>query len=275
MLVTVLPLLYLVALSKLDVQWSLARIASHHTLFPATVVESFAPLLLAAAFAYRRRPAGFIAVAARVWLPAAAVVFVVSETGISATPLHAFAGLTVPLAVLSVEGVTAVAGRLLSVRRWVAWLLVALVTVPTTIDELKSARPYVAPSPGNANFIARDERDALSYLAADPRTGGVFTRGYLGLITPALTGRHVFEGSCQWSQPNCPGREAELHRVFVTPGYQDSAIRTAVLATGARFVLNSTCTLPGKDLDTALTPISQRVERFGCATVYELRDTSH
>ena len=113
-LVTLLPLLYLLALSKFDVQWSLARVASHHTLFPATVIESFAPLLVAAAFAYRRRPAGFIAVAARVWLPAAAVVFFVSETGISATPLHAFSGLTVPLAVLSVEGAMSIASGFLS-----------------------------------------------------------------------------------------------------------------------------------------------------------------
>jgi hypothetical protein len=272
---TALPLLYLLALSKLDVQWSLARIASRHTLFPATVLESFAPLLIAAAFAYRRRPVGFIAVATRLWVPAAVVVFFVSQTGISAVPLHAFAGLTVPLAVLSVEGAMSCAGDLLRRSRWLALLLIALVTVPTTIDELKSATPYVKPSPGNANFIADHDHDALTYLAANRKPGAVFTRGYLGLITPALTGRHVYEGSCEWSEPNCAAREGLLHNVFVTPGYPDSATRASVLSSDARFVLNSTCTLPGKDLDTALAPIAVGVKRFGCATVYEIRDRPH
>ena len=135
--------------------------------------------------------------------------------------------------------------------------------------------PYFAPSPGNANFITHDEWDALEYLAADPQPGAVFTRSYLGLLIPPLTGRHVYEGSCQWSQPDCPGREALLHRVFVTARYPDSAIRAAVLSTDTRFVLNSTCTLAAKDLDAALASLVTSIKRFGCATVYEIRDTSH
>ena len=272
--VTLLPLLYLVALSDIDVQWNLARIASKHWYFPLTLVESLGPLLLASAFAYRHRPIGFIAIATRVWLPAAAVVFIVSASGISATPLHAFAGITIPLAVLSVQGVTSLAGGILRSRRWLVWALVAVVTVPTTIDELRSAMPYVAPSVGNGNFIAREERDAFRYLAGDPDHGAVLARAYLGLLTPAMTGRHVYLGSCQWSQPDCPGRMALVHDVFESPSFSPTEIRSAVLATDARFVLNSTCSRPGKDLDATLRPLATTVTRFGCATVYELPDPS-
>jgi hypothetical protein len=44
-----------------------------------------------------------------------------------------------------------------------------------------------------------------------------------------------------------------------------------VLETGARFVLNSTCTLPGKNLDPILAPITSATRHFGCATVYAIR----
>ena len=272
--VTLLPLLYLVALSDIDVQWGLARIASKHWFFPLTLIEALAPLLLASAFAYRHRPVGFIAIATKIWLPAATVVFIVSASGISATPLHAVAGITIPLAVLSVEGVTSLAGGILRRRRWLVWALVALVTVPTTVDELRSAMPYVAPSLGNGNFITREEHDAFRYLAGDSDHGGVLARAYLGLLTPALTGRHVYMGSCQWSEPDCPGRMALVRTVFEPGSLSPAEIRSAVLSTDVRFVLNSTCSHPGKDLDAVLRPLATNVTRFGCATVYELTGSS-
>ena len=267
---TLLPLLYYVALAHLDPQWGLARVGSKHLYSVVPLLEALAPLLLASAPAYRRWPEHFLPVAVRLWLPAAAVVFVVSESGLSATPLHAFAGITIPLSILSVEGVMSVIGRWLSARAAVAWLLVAAVTVPTSIAELKGAPPYISPSLKNANFIAREDRDALRYLAGAREPGGVFTRAYLGLITPPLTGRHTYLGTCQWSEPGCPARTQIVHNVFQTPGVTAAAIRAAVLATHARFVLNSTCTMSGKDLDGALAPISSAVIHFGCATVYRI-----
>ena len=268
---TVLPLLYYVALAHLDRQWRIARVESKHAFALTTIIIALAPFLVAAAFAYRRRPRSFMAAATRVWPLAAIIVFLVSESGLSATPLHAFNGITVPLGVLSVEGVHAVGWRRIPGRFVLGPVLVAAATIPTTIDEMRAAADYVRPTPANANFIAPDERTALAFLARDPQPGGVLTRGYLGLITPAETGRHTYLGACQWSEPGCHEREMLVHRVFETIGISPRAVRAGVLGTDTRFVLNSTCKLPGKDLDKTLAVITKSVHHFGCATVYAIR----
>ncbi len=246
---TGLPLLYYLALAHADPQWAMAQAQSKHTYPLGLTVLALAPFLAASSLAYRGRPQNFIAAATRVWPPAALVVFLVSETGLSATPLHALAGITIPLGVLSVQGLQAAGRRRLPGRRILGPLLIAAATIPTTIDEMKAAIAYVAPAAGNANFIARDERHALHYLSSDPQPGGVLTRSYLGLIAPAETGRHTYLGACQWSQPNCQARQRLVHQIFQTPNIASRTVRSEVLGTGARFVLASSCTLPGKNLD--------------------------
>ncbi len=268
---TSLPLLYYQLLARTDPLWGTAQAQSKHSYSLATIVLALAPFLAVSAFAYRSRPRSFIAAATRVWPPAALVVFVVSETGISATPLHAFAAITIPLGVLSVEGWQSAPWQRIPGRRALGPLLLAAATIPTTADELKGAAQYAAPAAGNANFVTRDEQRALDYLAADPQPGGVLTRAYLGLITPADTGRNTYLGACQWSQPDCKQREILVNRIFQTPGIAPQNIRDAVLGTGARFVLNSDCTLRGKNLDLMLAPIASSTRHFGCATVYEIR----
>ncbi len=268
---TALPLLYYLALAHADPQWGIAQAQSKHTYPLTTIALALAPFLATAAFEYRGRPQTFIAAATRVWPLATLVVFVVSETGLSATPLHAFAGITIPLAVLSVQGLQAAGWRRLPGRRVLGPLLVAAATIPTTVEELRAANAYVAPAPGNANFIAADEQRALEYLASDPQSGGVLTRSYLGLLIPAETGRHTYLGACQWSQPHCQARQRLVHRVFQTPHIAARTVRSEVLGTGARFVLASDCTLPGKNLDELLAPITTTTRRFGCATVYSIR----
>ena len=264
---TILPLLYYLVLAHADPQWGMAKQQSKHTYPLAEIALALAPLLAASALAYRSRPQTFLQAATRAWPPVTLVVFLVSQTGLSATPLHAFAGITIPLSVLTVQGLQALGWRRIPGRRALAVLLMAAVTIPTTIDELTGALPYIAPAAANANFIDPHEQHALAYLAADPQPGGVLTRSYLALITPAQTGRHTYLGSCQWSQPNCPGRQALAHRVLETPGIPPPAIRADVLGTGARFVLASNCTLPGKNLDTILAPITLSTHHFGCATL--------
>jgi hypothetical protein len=268
---SLIPLLYYIVLARADPQWGMARVASKHAYELPTLALALAPLLLASAPAYGHWPHRFLPTATRLWLPVALIVFVVSESGLSATPLHAFAGITVPLGVLSVEGVMSFAGARLHRHRIVGLLLVAAVTVPATVAQLHTAAEYLVPSPANANFIAHAERRAFNYLDHDPEPGGVLTRGYLGLITPAITGRHTYLGGCQWSEPACPKREQLVHRVFEGPT-PVRVIRSDVLGTRARFVLNSTCVLPGKDLDDALAPIASAEVRFGCATLYVIRN---
>jgi hypothetical protein len=268
---TGLPLLYYVILGRADSSWGLARVASRHAFSLSTVALAVAPLALAAACAYRTRPRSFLAAVTRVWPPAALVIYVVSSTGLSATPLHAFEGITVPLAVLAVEGCGQLGLRRLRAAPAAAALLTAALTLPAGAYELHTARRLAAPAPGNANFIARDEQRALRYLARDRAGGGVLTRFYLGSLVPGVTGRRTFVGDCLWSEPHC-GPRAQLAQMIFDGTLPAGAARWFVRQTGARFVLADCYSRP--DMATVLAPITASVHRFGCAAVYELSDPS-
>jgi hypothetical protein len=262
-----LPLLYYVALGRLDLSWKLAREASKHAFSFWTIVLAIVPLLLPAMLAYRGRSRSFLEAATRFWPIAAFGVFVVSATGLSATPLHAFQGITIPLSVLAVQGVRRVGWRRLPYVRWVTVLAVVALTVPTTYYELYTAGKLAKPTAGNANFIERDEFDALDYLAGTRVPGGVVTGGYLGSTVPERTGRHTLLGDCLWSQPHCAARGAAVAALF---GGQMSPreARRFVRRSGAKFVL-SDCN-DTANLIRTLEPLTVSVHRFGCATVYEL-----
>jgi hypothetical protein len=265
---TAIPLLYLIILGRVDVSWGLAREASHHSFPLASILLAIAPLLAASAPAYRGRPRSFIAAATRAWPLAALAVYALSATSLSATPLHAFAGITLPLGVLAVEGIQRLDWRRLPGRRALAALAIAALTIPAGIYELAGASDYMSPSVGNANFVSGDMSRALGYLKSDPRPGGVLTRAYLGVIVPGLMGRNTYVGGCQWSQPNCAGRTTGAEALFdgsLTP----QAAQSFVLGTTARFVLAG-CGW-GSDLAAPLAPITRSVRRFGCATVIEIR----
>jgi hypothetical protein len=198
---------------------------------------------------------------------AALLIYLVSATSLSATPLHAFEGVTIPLSILAIEGLRQVRVERLPARRALAVLAVAATTVPATAWLLHSSKQVVAPSPGNANFIAGDEHRALQYLAHDRRPGGVLTRFYLGVVVPAETGRRTFVGSCLWSEPNCAPR-AELAQQLFDGSLAPDLTRGLLAQSGARFVLDDCQT--SADIDSLLAPLTESVHRFGCATVYVL-----
>jgi hypothetical protein len=102
---TTSPLLYYLLLGHLDLSWKLARDSSKHAFPFSAIVIGIAPLAIVAALGYRGRPHGFLDLATRLWPLATLAIYVLSATGLSATPLHAFDGITVPLAVLAVRGV--------------------------------------------------------------------------------------------------------------------------------------------------------------------------
>jgi hypothetical protein len=268
--VTALPLAYYAILGRADVSWALAREASKHSFALWTIVLALLPLLVPALLGYRRRPASFLELITCVWPVTALVVFVASATELSATPLHAFDGVTVPLAVLAVKGLTGLKGARLpraDRRRLLGALAVGVVTIPATAYELVTAAVNVAPNVGNANFISRDEKRAITYLAHDKQRGGVITRFYLGAIIPAETGRRTFVGHCLWSEPGCDPR-SEIAQQLIDGTLPASAARSLVLTTGARFVL-SDC-LTNVDLTRVLGSLVRKVDRFGCASVYEI-----
>ncbi len=274
---TGLPLLYYILLGRADISWQLARIASKHSFSLWTVLLAIFPLLLPALLAYRRRPSrsassdgglDFLALATRAWPLAALAVFLVSASGFSATPLHAFQGITLPLAVLAVEGVQRVGWRRLPYVRWATAAALAVLTIPATAEELNNARDLARPTPNNANFISRDERAAISFLAHDRDPGGVLTRSYLGATIPGRTGRRTLVGDCLWSQPQC-GQRVEAAQDLFNGTLTGDAARAFVAEVGARFVLADCSTTA--NLAKSLRPMLESVNRFGCATVLELR----
>jgi len=271
-ILTGLPLLYYEILGRTDLSWKLARDASKHSFSLGTIVLAVVPLLLPALLAYRERPRTFLALATRVWPVAAFVIYFISASSVSATPLHSFEGITVPLSILAIGGLQRSPLRRLPGRRPLAALAVAAATIPATLYMLHSAQATVQPTPGNADFITHDEQRALHYLAKDRQRGGVLTGFYLGEAVPAETGRRTYVGDCLWSEPDCPSR-AQLVQMLFDGTLPVSTSRWVVQHLGARFVL-SACDARA-NMYPVLAPLSASVHRFGCAAVYTLRDPGH
>jgi len=265
---TAAPLMYYLLLGHLDLSWKLARVNSKHA-FPFTaILIGAAPLAIVALLGYRGRADSFLELLLRVWAPVAVLIYILSATGLSATPLHAFDGITVPLAVLAVKGVTRSRLGSLPRGRLVAGAVIALGVVPANAYALATAHEFVDPTAGNANFITHDERLALAYLAKDPDSGGVLTQFYLGEAVPGRTGRRTFVGDCLWSEPNCMPRSLAADALFT--GTDSTAVaRRFVRQTGARFVLAS-CSRTDVNLERTLGSLIVSTRHFGCATVYEL-----
>jgi hypothetical protein len=267
-LATGAPLAYYAILGRADLSWRLARVASKHSFSLATILLGVLPLLLLALLAVRRRPRTFLATVTRVWPLAAVAIYLLSASDVSATPLHAFEGLTIPLSVLAIEGLQRAGFARIRGRRAIMAAGLAIATIPATVYMLHSVEPLAAPQAGNANFITRDEQSALRFLASDPQPGGVLTRFYLGAVVPAETGRKTYVGDCLWSQPNCNWR-AELAQMIFDGSLPASSVRSFVSEIPARFLLADCET--SADMAAVLAPLTQSVHRFGCAAVYELR----
>jgi hypothetical protein len=265
-IMTALPLLYYELLDRLDLSWQLARVASKHAFPLGSILLALAPLLILALFA--RRPRSFLAASAPAWVVASLVVYAVSASGAAATPLHAFEGTTIPLAVLAVQGCQRLGWARIPHQRLAAGLLIAAFTLPGLVYQLRDAKKLVAFQPARAAFILPDERNALRFLANDPTPGGVMARSYLGALVPAATGRHTFVGDCLWSEPHCSQRLVTVRDLF-TGGLSAPAARRIVVGSRARFLL-ADCR-PTTDLRQLLGPVITAEHRFGCAEVYQVR----
>ena len=180
--------LYYWLLGRSDLSWKLARGASKHAFADladrsSTSRRSRSPRCSRSAGA---RP-DFLDLAMRAWPVATLVEWALSSTVLGATPLHAFQGVTIPLAVLAVEGVRgprwalglAAPGPSAARRGAGAWR-----RSPGRCSRCAPSAELAAPTLDNANFITAGERDALDYLDHDPTPGGVVTRSYLGAVVP-------------------------------------------------------------------------------------------
>jgi hypothetical protein len=99
---TMLPLAYYLALSRLDGAWEVAQRQQEVGHAPAWVVlAAILPLLPLAAAGMSRPPVDLIDRAIALWPAAALLTYVVLSPSV---PAHAFEGISLPLAVLSVRG---------------------------------------------------------------------------------------------------------------------------------------------------------------------------
>ncbi|HWD86240.1 MAG TPA: hypothetical protein VG321_10845 [Solirubrobacteraceae bacterium] len=271
---TLIPLLYYAALGKLDSSWANGGNGLKHSLQAFSIFLIVLPLGLVALTGYRGAPRNFVIRTARVWPVATIIIFVESGVSTGGAPLHTFLGITLPLAVLAVDGCLRLGWGRLRAGKALAVLLILAFTVPTTYWELKGAASSVSPRLQTGNFITTGENRAIDFLARDRTPGGVVSRLYLGKVIPGVTGRHTYVGDCVWSEPNCGARIALVAKLL-SASMTGAQTRTTVLATHARFLLTD-CSLhvvvDGKDeLVQRLGPVLQSVHRFGCATVYQVR----
>jgi hypothetical protein len=260
-----LPAAYYAVLGATDHAWRLASKANAAGSQPEwswpwwAMVLTVLPLALPAALAYRIPARSWQELAVRVW-PLAAIAVYLQPGG--TFPYHAFQGLTLPLAVLAVQGVT---------RRWrpspaLVVAAIALLVLPGFAHKLQLARNNVHRG-DLPYYIVRGEQRALDWLEHDPRPGGVLAPMYSGFFVPYTTGRETYVGALSWS-PHFAARRRMADLLF-SGRMAPAPARAFVASTHARFLYADCRGLP--DLRPELAPMLESVRRFGCATVYVLR----
>lgn len=259
---TALPLLYFLALSRVDPSWELAGMANDLPRWPWWVtVASLAFLAIPAAAGYAGRTPDFGHLLLRLWPLGAFVVFIQPA---GTFPAHALQGMSLPLAVLAVLGLRRVLGERRVPLALAASVVLVLAVVGTAyrVDAIRGGvnigrQPF---------FLEPGEHEALRWLDRLDEPGGVLTPAYLGAAVPAYAGRETWIGVFSWT-PSFLGRERAALALFagrLDPG----EARALVARSGARFLLVD---CQGRaELADVVEGFTARPVRFGCAAVYRV-----
>lgn len=261
-LVTAMPMVYELVLTRADWDWRLNadQLSSPHA--PLWILgAAFLPLLIPALAGARWRADDDQERMLLLW-PAVALVAYLAAAQF---PFHAFQGPSIPLAVLAVRGFDRVAWRVPHARV-VALVLVAVVTLPGAAYVLRTLRTNVN-SQVTPYTLTAGEHAALDHLERAPRRGGVLARYYIGSTVPPFTGRRTWVGQYFWT-PDSDDRIAAADDLFLGRMPRDRA-RDLVRAVRPAYLL-SDCHATA-DLPRLLGPLVVSERRFGCATVYEVR----
>jgi hypothetical protein len=268
---TALPLIYYEVLERQDPAWRLAAsVTARHPASLATIMLPLLGLGVAALPAYRRPASSFLETATRLWPPAALAVWAVEMAGGRPGVLHAWTGITIPLAALAVQGVQAIERRRVPGYRHLATVGVLALTLPGSLFMMRATSQYIMPATHNQNLNATSEQQAFAYLAHDPQPGGVLSSYYLGDEVPGETGHRTYSGDYRWSG-RAYATHAQMAWELLHGWIRGRTGRAFVVMTGARFVLTDCRT--HTDLAHTLGPLLQSTDRFGCTTVYELRSS--
>ena len=266
-----LPLLYYLILPRIDAGWATPGRGSgpHQPGMPLLGwLTTFGPVALASIPGWRTRATSDRQRLLRLWPIAVLITFVAVPTG----KFHAFAGVSVPLALLAVQGWRRVleerrqGGRNPRVLRFLVGAGVVVLVfgaAPATTWLLIKRRLDIQA----VAELDRPDADALDYLARQPR-GGVLSTSKVGIWVPALTDDSTYVGHVVWS-PQWSQRRNYVSRLFHFRGKRPLS-PTAALALieqpGARYVLEP-CGARAK-LWPLLEPRGYSRHAFGCATVY-------
>jgi hypothetical protein len=261
------PAIYYFLLSRLDDSWKLASEANAAGGQPEwswpwwAIVLTLLPLAAPAALAYRLPAVSWQDVAVRVWPFAAFAVYLLP---VGTFPYHSFQGLVIPLAVLAVLGVASLSWRPSAVLVVAA---VVFLTLPGFAHKVEVAANNIHLG-ADPYFIWPEEHRALDFVEHDRRPGGVLAPLYSGFYIPYTTGREVYVGQFSWS-PDSRTRRKRADALF-EGRLRGAPARAFVLETRARFLFADCRKLA--DLEGELRGLLEEVRRFGCATVYVLRE---
>jgi hypothetical protein len=253
------PLLGYAILGRVDAAWRMAQAANDR---PAPslwlVLVALAPLVALAVLGVRRPGPDLAELALLLWPIATLLTLYV----LPSFPQHALEGITIPLAVLAMRGVSRLRRNLVPTLA----LATVLLTVPGTIYFVRLATDFIR-AKHQMQLIGGDESRALAFLASERRSGGVLAPSKIGAAVPAWTGRPSWVGHPSWTP-------AYDERTKITSELASGTLSTRaaidlVRRSGATYVLMG-CG-DGRDLAEVLLPIVISTHRFGCATVYELR----
>ena len=273
-----LPLLYYLILPKIDVGWATfgRGPGPHRAGIPLLAwLTTLGPAALAAVPGWRIRATSDRQRLLRLWPIAVLITFVAAPTG----KFEAFAGVSVPLALLAVQGWRRVLEkRSLGGRnpRVLRFLVTAGVLVLVFGAAPATTRLLIKYRLGSRAVAQLDhpEVDALDYLARQPR-GGVLSTAEVGIWVPALTDDSTYVGHSVWS-PQWARRRKYVSRLFEYAGKRPLS-PTAALALieqpGARYVLEP-CGAR-ENLWPLLEPSGYSRHVFGCATVYSPGRSAH
>ncbi len=268
----IIPLGYYFLLSHLDSSWALSGRVNFAQVLPSTdILLSVVPLGAGAVLAYSRSPGTFQDVAIRVWPFAAyGLLRFIQLAHVGTFPKDSLQGLSIPLAVLAVIGVSRLPLGLPSVAKVaLGSVVVCALLGPPVLREVNAARALGVPTVFGPEpyLINPSESDALRFLNTAAGPGAVLSSVYLGQTVPAETGRRTWVGILSWT-PNYNKRVVLAQELF-SGNLTAPASVNLVLSSRVRLLL-ADCTSQA-NLSVLLEPIVQSVHRFGCAAVYTIR----
>jgi hypothetical protein len=259
------PLIYYLALSRIDAGWAVAERADQAATIPGPVLAlGVLPLVVLALISARRSAGDVAARGLLAWPLATLLIVATTPTGQD----RALCGLGVPVAVLVVRAWPTVGRSLRRVLLAAAGVVAAL--VPTAVYALDSVGRLHNPYMTTAAELNRSDARAARLAARSSQGRPILAPATLGTAIPALTDAPTWVGHAIWTPDY--GRRAQLSSDFFAGTMRRRDARAFVRRTTARAIVQP-CG-DNRRLEQALRPLGFRRVPVGCATVYLARERS-